>query len=294
FSLFIRTFRWRRMVRTVGEVGYWTVFHSQNVGYLMNNTLPMRAGELLRAVAVARKGDMSITSVLSTVVVERILDFFGLAFTFGLAVAFFPLPDWLQGGGALLSAVVVVLLAVLIVMSRHVERAESVVSRLTSPRGKLVKRIGAVLINLTKGLAVFQSIGQIVYLLLMTIALWIIYIATMQLVMAAFPFTGSMPGPHTWWLPGAVLTVMTTLGLAIPSAPGAVGTYHAAALAGLAMYDIEGGVAVVCATFVHAMMIAVLNLFGVIGLFGLRLSPRDLLKQSKAVEEKPLQEKVKA
>jgi uncharacterized protein (TIRG00374 family) len=93
-SLFLRAWRWRLIMRQGGNVPYWTVFHALNLGYLLNNVLPLRAGEVLRAVIVARRGNRSVGGTITTVVVERLFDLAAVVVVFGVVMVAFPFHHW--------------------------------------------------------------------------------------------------------------------------------------------------------------------------------------------------------
>jgi len=71
---YIRAVRWKIILNTIKpETSTLTLFNSLMLGYGMNNVVP-RLGELSRAVSLGYLEQISRTSVLGTIVVERILD----------------------------------------------------------------------------------------------------------------------------------------------------------------------------------------------------------------------------
>ncbi len=50
------------------------MFPITTIGYMGNNIYPARAGEVLRAVILKRREDVSISASLATIIVERIFD----------------------------------------------------------------------------------------------------------------------------------------------------------------------------------------------------------------------------
>src|SRR5207248_945307 len=49
---FIRAARWQAILGP--KVGYWKTFNAENIGYLLNVVLPLRAGEPARAYIISR------------------------------------------------------------------------------------------------------------------------------------------------------------------------------------------------------------------------------------------------
>src|SRR5262245_35753317 len=63
---------WRALLRA--KAPYREVFLTLNEGYVLNNVLPLRLGELGRAILLSRKTGLTFMEVLPTVVLERVLD----------------------------------------------------------------------------------------------------------------------------------------------------------------------------------------------------------------------------
>src|SRR6478609_1989953 len=78
-DLGIRGLRWQRLVRPTQAVRYLHMLGYLLVGYLMNNILPARLGELVRSHYLGDREGISRTSALGTVVVERVVDLVGAA-----------------------------------------------------------------------------------------------------------------------------------------------------------------------------------------------------------------------
>ena len=95
--LAIRAVRWRYMLNN--DAPWATVFHIQNIGYLLSSILPLRIGDVARAVLIGSVPPITISRGISTMVVERVLDML-----FIIALLPFTLsgveqmPDWMRAG----------------------------------------------------------------------------------------------------------------------------------------------------------------------------------------------------
>src|SRR5947209_6493085 len=74
FSLFVRAYRWRILLRAQAPVPISTAFWATSAGYFGNNFLPARAGELVRTMMVSGNAGLSKTFVLTTALSERLSD----------------------------------------------------------------------------------------------------------------------------------------------------------------------------------------------------------------------------
>src|SRR5919199_5372663 len=76
----LRGERWHRILHVTGiDASRRDAYGLTTVGYMGNNVLPARAGEMLRVVLLSRRTDSSKRTLLGTVVAERLLDAIALA-----------------------------------------------------------------------------------------------------------------------------------------------------------------------------------------------------------------------
>jgi uncharacterized membrane protein YbhN (UPF0104 family) len=109
--LVVRAFAWRTLLQDKATIGQ--VFISLNEGYLLNNVLPFRLGEVGRAYLLGRKAGLDFWFVLSTVVLERALD---LLLAAGLLLSTLPFvvgASWARQAAVAAGGLVVLGLAVL-------------------------------------------------------------------------------------------------------------------------------------------------------------------------------------
>ena len=114
-AVLVRTWRWDYLLRPLKRIAIRRLFPVVVIGYMGNNIFPFRIGELLRAYVLKRNEDVSISSSLATIVVERIFDGLTMLLFVFVALPTVPsLPDSLRyivivGGVLFLGALVVFL-----------------------------------------------------------------------------------------------------------------------------------------------------------------------------------------
>ena len=79
----VRAWRWQFLLIGVGHIPLRSLWSSIMIGFMGNNILPARLGELLRAYSLGRSAGVSRSAALASVVVERILDIGVLLLIFG-------------------------------------------------------------------------------------------------------------------------------------------------------------------------------------------------------------------
>jgi len=255
-GLFWRAWRWHLLMRPVCPIRYGQTFAAMMVGYMANNLLPLRMGEIYRAQVVWQMCGLSRSSALGTVVLERILDLlFFLPFVAG-AMVLFPLPPALKQAGIIVAVGILFLVAFLIWMVVQRQRALAVVRSVFAlgPAG-LQERVVSLFDKFTSGLSALRDAKLWALLTVQSLVLWVLYWIVTYLMLVAMHLTGpEMPViANDPLATSLVLLVITTIGFCTPSAPGAVGTYHGVTVLGLSLFGVPGDRAAGFAILLHAM-----------------------------------------
>jgi len=96
FALLLRALRWRVLLSVERGIPRTDVFWATAAGYLGNNFLPARAGELVRTVMISRRTGLSKTFVLTTALSERVVDALALITIGAVVLLMLPTnPGWL-------------------------------------------------------------------------------------------------------------------------------------------------------------------------------------------------------
>lgn len=70
----LRAVKWRQLLHPLGRVGVWRLFGAIMAGYFSNHIVPVRISPLVRAWLAARLEGLSVSAVLATVAIERLID----------------------------------------------------------------------------------------------------------------------------------------------------------------------------------------------------------------------------
>jgi uncharacterized membrane protein YbhN (UPF0104 family) len=88
--------RWSILLNAEAKLDLRTVFCANMAGYLGNNFLPARAGEILRTVVISRRSRLSKTFVLTTALGERSMDVIAVVLWAAFALlGVEPKPKWI-------------------------------------------------------------------------------------------------------------------------------------------------------------------------------------------------------
>ena len=249
----------------------WPLVSATAIGFMGNNLLPLRAGELLRAYLAARSTGLSFWTALATLAVERVLDAFSILLILGGVVVVVKVPLWLKTGALTLLALDLLAMGMLILLAREWGPLNRWITRI--PRlGASVRRWLALFAIGLQSLRAGPHLGP---LLAWTVLIWVV---TAGAVWAALRSIGlALPA-------SASLTVLAFTGIAVslPSAPGYVGTVQFFIVQALAIYAVTGVEAVSFSFLYHAAGFIPLTLLGWAFLLAQGVSLRNATEQAQA------------
>jgi len=251
FSHWLRAVRWRYLIQPIKRLRTGTLFSALIIGYLGNLFLPAHLGEFLRAYIVGRKHQVSASSVFGTVVVERIIDTFALLVIMACTFLVFPFPQWVRASGYITFAMIVVLCLVLILMNTYRLQTVSLMAKITKPLPeRITVRINHLLHSFLDGIVPLKKGKHYLSVTMLSVVMWVCYAYSFQIAFYAFSFlkTYSLP-----WSAALVLLVITTFGVAVPSSPGYVGTYHFLCQLALGLFGVPESPALTFAIVFHAI-----------------------------------------
>jgi glycosyltransferase 2 family protein len=253
-GLFARARSW--FVLLGERAPYGRVFWALNEGYLLNNVLPLRLGELGRAYSVSQSSPVTGGAALATVVIERLIDVAVSLAGLALAISAMAAPVWagqvLQAAGVAL-AILVLAAAVLALNQRNILR---LVDRLPGQGWLKVLRT---MDDFARGLGEAARPARLLRSGFWSLGAWVTAWISLELMLAAF---GTSAPPMTL----IFVTGVTAFGAALPSSPGAVGVYELSTVAALLVFGVSQEVAVSLAVLAHALSLVTTGALGAIGL----------------------------
>lgn len=271
-----RALAWRALLRN--EVSFREVFLTMQAGYLLNNILPLRLGELGRAFILGRK-TMGFWRVFSTILIERAFDMILAA---GLLLGTMPyalgsdqsMEVAYISAGAVLSGLVCLHL-----LARYQGWVTGKFLNL-STRWAIVSRFGVDrLKNFFQGLSSLTSPTIFLRVLFWMIFSWSSSILYHYVVLLAF-----VPKVRILWAAFGLGTV--SLGVALPSSPSYIGIIEAAWVGALSLFGLSYASALAYALTVHLLHILISLIFGTYALGregeSLRKIYRELLKRRRS------------
>jgi len=215
----VRAIVWRTLLRERASLK--DVFFTIGEGYLLNNFLPFRLGEIGRAFLLSRKSDMQFMEILPTIVIERVMD---LGYSAIILLAALPFVVGAEGAGQIgivVGMIVLIGIILLYVLARNNQWTLDLFHKLSARWPALQRFGGNFLEAFFAGLSVLTDGWLFVRFLFWMTLNWGIAIISYYLIIRAF-----FPQAQVVW--GMFGLGAAAFGGAVPSLPGAVGTFEGA------------------------------------------------------------------
>jgi uncharacterized protein (TIRG00374 family) len=272
FSFFVRSLRWRILLNAETWFSVGTVFWANMAGYLGNNFLPARAGELIRTVLISNRSSLSKTYVLTTALSERLMDVIALVLWSSLVLlGVNPKPGWMQDLSRTMAIIASAGAVAIMVLPHTGGLVENLLRRIPLPEG-LRKRLLRLAEQILLGLRAFHNWGRFTGFVLLTVTIWVSDACGVMVGARALGLTVSFR---------VALLLLTGLGLgsALPSTPGYVGIYQFVAVTVLTPFGIGRDEALAYILVAQVLGSLVILAFGLPGLYRLQgAKPRGEMK----------------
>lgn len=223
-----RALRWKIIIRSVKKkTSVLNLFGATMVGYGVNCVVP-RLGELYRGLFLGRWENISRSSMVGTIVLERIIDIIVLGFSVLISVAIFS-GDlfneviWLKSTLYLGFFLIFALVLFLYLLVRYKEKFYNAILKLAGKLSlKLADFLGRIFHLLTDGFASLKGRNNLISTILLSATIMFLYGLTAYIGFFILHMDEIQPVDFSMaWI---VMTI-SAFGVIIPT-PGATGSYH--------------------------------------------------------------------
>ena len=256
----VKSHRWHLLLKPILHIKPKTLFPYIMLGYLGNLIVPFQLGEAYRGYRLSKARPISITSSLSTIFLEKVLDIFMvLSFVvLALTLSDFQSPSLrvfelsvVWGFAALTIFVVAILL--------KPENSTKLGTRLLSvfPDTGIFNTFYYLLARVIEGLSVLESGRHAMGAMSATAVAWLLMLATLYLSLMSVGIEPTVPM-------SAAILFLSVIGLTLPTSPGYVGTIQLAFVFGAQPFGISQESALAASVFYNTLIVippAVIGLF---------------------------------
>jgi len=255
-SLAAKAARWRLLLPDNAGITTPRLYRILHISFLLNNVLPARLGDVARVAMTSRQPGVRLGHVISSLLTERVTDSVTLLAGFVLVSPFLPVPEsyrtwlhvaWFVAGGLLIGGVLATVFRRPAgrLTARFAAASRLPVHRRIRDEAKSFREGWRQLFSRRRGFGIWGW----------SWTAWAGAFAINYLLMRAL----DIDAPITV---AVLLTCTTNLAMLIPSSPGYIGVFHAAATVSLLPFDVGASRALSFAILAHLVNVLPVSLLG--------------------------------
>lgn len=280
-SYYVRAYRWKLLLIEDKRTAMTNLFSATSIGYMANNLLPARIGELVRVYVLGEKEDIDKGTVFASLVLDRLFDGFSVLlilvatlFTLRLPGADAEIRPALMMGGYVTVAAYLGILVFLVLLKKNTTRMLRFAAFLLKPFSpRFAEKIIPLLGSFIKGIRLSSRPAVLAGLLGSSFLIWATAIWPIDLALRSFgivlPLTASL-----------FIMVLLVIAVMVPASPGYIGTYHYACFKALTVFGVSSEKALSVALVLHAINFFPITLLGLYCLLRGRMSLAGLGKKA--------------
>ncbi len=266
FGYILRGFRWVVLLCPVKRCRFGSLFPTLIIGFTMNNILPARLGEFIRAHLNGKKEGISRSASLATIILERLFDGLTMVLMLGVALRWGHLPLKAETLDSKIQAAIhlspwifgAAFLAIFLMMLFRQAAEKTATFFISLAPLRFQDTLTHIANTFLQGLETLKNPLETVQVLFLSVAAWTCEFASYYLLALGF---GLSPLPVTFFTAALIMAVVN-LAILIPNAPGGVGLFEFFGVALLMPLGIEKEMAVGYMFFVHAVVLIPITAMG--------------------------------
>lgn len=237
------------------------------IGFMANTILPARAGELVRALVLGKKENISKTTVLGSAALDRIFEGIGMLILLVIMPLIVETPDWMKRGTfGFIIFFSIVFIAIILLMKLNPDTLVKFIP-LSDSTNQIIKGIFE---KIQKGFEAINNLRTSTIATLFSLMGWIVQIFMIHLVILSF-------GIHLSLVVALMTLLAVNIAIMIPAAPGSLGTFELSVVLALGFFNIEKPTALSIALTYHFVQLLPVTMAGIISipLLGMRFKDID-------------------
>ena len=261
-AVYFRALRWRYLLAPMQLLPVSRLYPVVVIGYMANNLLPARLGELVRAYYLARREHLNTSATVATVAVERVYDgltllaFAAVTAPLLLALGSFSGANdtsrtiWIVVAGLTIAFFLggLTFLTALAALPRFLEFVEWWTGMVPH---RFRHKVQQLVHTFVQGLSILNSPRKHLGLFLLSVPVWLFEGATYFLIGNSFGIDQMFDSVWVWVLVVLLVTATSNLATSVPTAIGGIGPFEYVAQQTLLALGVGASVGTAYALVVH-------------------------------------------
>lgn len=251
----LRSIRWGNLFESDIKPSFKNLFVSLMIGYLANNVLPARSGELIRVWKLGQTENIPKSTVFGTILIERIVDLFIALLLFRILMFYYPVPLWVDGISY--AAIICGLIISTMYLLRNVKLAGIVKILFQVIPSSILNKMERVFQGFVEGIKTFFYGQKNLTFMFFTVLIWLTEFSIAFFLARAFSLALTE---------GQAIFVMLAIGLGsiIPSSPGSIGTFEYVGMNALSLLGYRGAIAQSYIIVLHGVVFLCSSFIGIL------------------------------
>lgn len=227
-SHYARAVRWKVLIESVKpDTKILNLFGATMIGYGVNNIVP-RLGELMRPMFLGKWENISRTSMIGTIIVERVIDILILGISVLVAVLIYPEDlfekvAWLESTVYLgFGAIVFVIIILLFIVQLQEKFSNVIINIVKKISHKLAEKLNYIFEMLIEGFSTLKGIRHFSLTFLLSVVIQLLYGLSSY---AGFFMVNMQNHQEVSFVMAWIVMTISAFGIVIPT-PGGTGSYH--------------------------------------------------------------------
>jgi uncharacterized protein (TIRG00374 family) len=267
-----RAWRWKYLLRPLGEMRVAALYPIVIIGFMANNLVPARAGELVRAYVVGEREKVSKMAALGTIAVDRVFDGITLLPFLLIVGAVAGVNSELRTIAIWMSALfgVGLVLLVALALSEGLSRRFVALAMRVVP-ARLKPQVRTLTESFLTGLHSFRSPVDMFLASATSVISWLLEATMYYMVGLAFNL-------HLGFDVYLLITAGANLAIAVIATQGGVGPFEFVAQQTAIHFGVDSGLASAYAVAMHALVLLPVIAVGLYFLWSINLSLGEVLR----------------
>ncbi|MDR0676054.1 MAG: flippase-like domain-containing protein [Elusimicrobiota bacterium] len=232
-----------------------------SISMFLNNILPMRSGDLIRAFFISKSYDIKKTFMIGTIVIERIFDILTLLILlsfFLLITTRIDIPLFVRNLSSLGLVIFCLIFFILIYFKKYKGIIIRKFNRLHDI--KFFKKLTKFLNSILDGFFVLDKSNHVFRVGIISIFIWL-------LESFSFFLIGKALYLNLTFLPYIFIMAIVCFGTLLPSGPAFIGVFEGGCIFALAMLGIDAEISMAFAVVFHFLKLGIVSVFGLFFIF---------------------------
>lgn len=291
FGVYLRAVRWKLLLNHIKSINTLKLFSVVTIGYMANNILPFRLGELIRSYYISETEDISKTTALVSIFVERILDSITLLFfiaAISLVIPLYTTFNSIEISSSIIWKVLIIIFTLIFLGSFLVlmfssffpeqirDKSSNLIRYFPDRFQQRAITLVEYFLEAIKPLRNPRTLGN---LFLLSVPIWLLEAGLFTSIAYSFGIQNNFPGFLQLLIAMTVITSAANIGSSLPAAPGGIGLFEIItreALILLSIIPMDRTLAAGFATITHAALLLPMILLGQIFLWTNHVSLKKL------------------